>query len=263
MNGKSGRGRKPKTYKKKTATKVSNTKAISRIAIKAVQDKVLEKKQLEFSSANRPVGALSFATATGTANAFNTIGPINYIAQGTNDGHRISNRIRPYSFNLKGSIVGQTNYNANVRVKLMLIYYNDWDNTSAGDFQSSLYDGQLFNLNTVGVIDSRCTRNTDYQENYTILKTMSIKLPFKSYAGQQVSTDFNFYYKWPSSAVVDRYIGSANTDLVGRALYVLMVADYGNIGANSYTPATANIPIVPNYSGVNVEYMGKYCFTDA
>lgn len=254
---------KKSTKRPARIAKRKTNSSIARIAVKAVQDKVLEKKQLEFTSANRPVGAISYSSVSGASSGWNIIGPLNYIPQGTGDAQRLGNRIKPYSLNIRGSIIGQVNYNSNTSVRIQLIYYNDWTTGTPLGFTGSINDGQLYNLNSIGLVDSRNIRNTDYLENYTVLKTMKIELPLKSYVGQQTSADFNFYYKFSPMTAPDRYLGSANTDLSSKALFVLITSDYGNIGVSNYTPATANLPIIPAYSGVNIEYMGRYSFTDA
>nr|QRI44126.1 MAG: capsid protein [Cressdnaviricota sp.] len=218
------------------------TKVVRRVNTLARRFKPEVKIVQQGSTVN--VGAINGVGVNGAA----LDGPLALTSQGTGGANRVGNVVNLLSMQIKGFVAQQSSTSANRKVVLMLIQELRHTQSSVA-LSVPLLVNDFMDLDArTGTLTTQSYRTFDNMSNWRVLARKTVYLKADNFASQATETTYNMYVKFRKPIRMNYSGGPSFLD--GGAIYLLMLADNGDISAGSLT-------------GTRVTYDIRSLFTDS
>ena len=192
-----------------------------------------------------------------TLNAYLVTSATPSILQGNTSITRVGNYVKLVSSHIKYQFQGQSNYNAGIRLKIMLIHTVGTPITSAAIPGDMFYDNAFI---TGGqIIDYNSDRREQTFRTYKVLRTKYLNIPPNNHTGQLPCITGSFGVKYKNHMI--KYFADGSTQISAGQLTILVLADNGNI--NAVASGLAGTATTTPLSGVNCQMDISHWYTDS
>ena len=249
--------RKPRVYKKKAKKPYKSKKTLTVKNVMNIVNNNADKKQMATTTyVDQRVGQYAALTGGLTYTGGYNLLSINSVSTGATESTRVGNKIHITGAQIRLQFVQTDAVNTLItgqKIRIIIFYQK-------GPFTGSPDPTLLLQLDPIYTsLDILSDRNNDYISQFKVVHDKIFKMPTKNTNAQIVPLDLKINLKLNYD---QHYYGTSSSSVVDNQLYMLILADSGNIGIVSYTPTTPYFIVRTPSSGLTFNGQSTMYFTD-
>lgn len=248
----------PRKYSKKGASKKRRTyrprkKVSFEKKVMNVVNKQADKKFVNQNVVSQTVGQFQAITATTFADGYAFV-PLILPSTGSNDSSRTGNKIHMTGAQLRLQFWLQDNASLLSGHRVRIIVFR-----AVGPVVPTTPDFYLKNDSVYQGIGYLSDRNTDYMTDYRTVCDKCYKMPLRNISNQATTLDVKINLRLNHDV---HFSGTSSTTIADSQLYMVVMADSGNIGGATYTAVQPPFPVKTGLTGLYFNANITQYFTD-